>query len=122
MSRIKITNDRETIKLAMLESMFELQAKMVGMTDPDARAAHAAECERLMTEIGRLMSAIIDDGVDALLSDAEFTSDLAVIRKGAKDAKADAELVKQAADKVKAAAKLINKAAKPIDKILKYVL
>ena len=122
MSKIKISNDRETIKVALLESMFALQSDMVGVTDPAKRAGFEAEINKLMVEIGRLMSAIIDDAVDDLLNDAEFKDDLAVIRKGAKDAKAAAELVKQATDKVKAAAKLIGKAAKPIDRILKYVL
>ena len=122
MSKIKISNDRETIKVAMLESMFALQSDMIGVTDPAKRAGFETEINKLMVEIGRLMSAIIDDAVDDLLNDADFKDDLVVIRKGAKDAKAAAELVKQATDKVKAAAKLIGKAAKPIDRILKYVL
>ena len=122
MSKGKLENDLETIKNSMLESMFVLQASMVGFTDAAERGRIATEIDNLMVEIAQLMDKMIDDGVDALLNDADFTADLAIIRKGAKDAKANAELVKKATDKVKAAAKLIAKAAKPIEKILKYVM
>ena len=122
MSKGKIENDLETIKNSMLESMFVLQASMIGVTDAAERNRIAGEVDNLMTEIARLMDKIINDNVDALLNDPEFKADLAIIRKGAKDAKADAELVKKATDKVKGAAKLISKAAKPIEKILKYVI
>ena len=121
MTKKMLENDQRTIKEALQDSKFELEESLVGVTNATTRAQINAEIDRHRDEIRRIRRKEIDDGVDALLANPTFQADLAIIRKGAQEAKKLAQEVARATNKLQAAAKLISKLATPLEKLVGFL-